>query len=144
MWSWLLYTFLRYPQGGIMVLMVGIIAPPLISQDVRSRAFLLYFSRPLARWQYALGKLATVWFYLADDLRRTGPFALRLGCSALPQCQRGLRHVGLAATNCRGVGGADDSHGFARFVHVVADPGKPLRGVWLVCRMDSWVRSRMS
>ncbi len=63
-WSWLLYTFLRYPQGGIMVLMVGIIAPPLISQDVRSRAFLLYFSRPLTRWQYALGKLATVWFYL--------------------------------------------------------------------------------
>ena len=63
-WSWLLYTFLRYPQGGIMVLMVGIIAPPLISQDVRSRAFLLYFSRPIARWQYALGKLATVWFYL--------------------------------------------------------------------------------
>ncbi len=63
-WSWLLYAFLRYPQGGIMVLMVGIIAPPLISQDVRSRAFLLYFSRPLARWQYALGKLATVWFYL--------------------------------------------------------------------------------
>jgi ABC-type transport system involved in multi-copper enzyme maturation permease subunit len=44
--------------------MVGIIAPPLISQDVRSRAFLLYFSRPISRWQYALGKLATVWFYL--------------------------------------------------------------------------------
>lgn len=63
-WSWLLYFFFRYPQGGIMVLMVGIIAPPLISQDVRSRAFLLYFSRPIARWQYALGKLATVWFYL--------------------------------------------------------------------------------
>jgi ABC-2 type transport system permease protein len=63
-WSWLLYTFLRYPQGGILALMVGIIAPPLISQDVRSRAFLLYFSRPITRWQYALGKLATVWFYL--------------------------------------------------------------------------------
>jgi ABC-2 type transport system permease protein len=63
-WSWLLYTFLRYPQGGIMALMVGIIAPPLISQDVRSRAFLLYFSHPIERWQYALGKLATVWFYL--------------------------------------------------------------------------------
>ncbi len=63
-WSWLLYFFFRYPQGGLMVLMVGIIAPPLISQDVRSRAFLLYFSRPIARWQYALGKLATVWIYL--------------------------------------------------------------------------------
>lgn len=64
-WSWLLLTFLRYPQSIIVVLMVGIIAPPLISQDVRSRAFLLYFSRPIARWQYALGKLSTVWFYLA-------------------------------------------------------------------------------
>ena len=63
-WSYLLYSFFRYPQGGLMVLMVGIIAPPLVSQDVRSRAFLLYFSRPLARWQYVLGKLATVWFYL--------------------------------------------------------------------------------
>lgn len=63
-WSWLLYTFLRYPQSVIMVLMVGIVAPPLVSQDVRSRAFLLYFSRPLAQWQYALGKLAPVWFYL--------------------------------------------------------------------------------
>jgi ABC-type transport system involved in multi-copper enzyme maturation permease subunit len=63
-WSWLLYTFNRYAQVLIMVLVVGVIAPPLISQDVRSRAFLLYFSRPLSRWQYALGKLATVWFYL--------------------------------------------------------------------------------
>jgi ABC-2 type transport system permease protein len=63
-WSWLLYSFMRYPQGVILALMVGIIAPPLISQDVRSRAFLLYFSRPITRWQYALGKLATVWFYL--------------------------------------------------------------------------------
>jgi len=36
----------------------------LISQDVRSRAFLLYFSRPIGRWQYALGKVTTVWCYL--------------------------------------------------------------------------------
>ena len=63
-WSWMLYTFNRYAQVLIMVLVVGVIAPPLISQDVRSRAFLLYFSRPLSRWQYALGKLTTVWFYL--------------------------------------------------------------------------------
>jgi len=64
-WSWLLYTFFRHPQSVIMVLMVGIIAPSLISQDVRSRAFLLYFSRPVDRWQYALGKLTTIWVYLA-------------------------------------------------------------------------------
>lgn len=48
-----------------MVMVVGLIAPPLISQDVRSRAFLLYFSRPLTRGEYLLGKLASVWAYLA-------------------------------------------------------------------------------
>ena len=64
-WSWLLQSFFRYSQGAIMVLVVGIIAPPLISQDVRSRAFLLYFSRPITRSEYVLGKSATLWFYLA-------------------------------------------------------------------------------
>ena len=63
-WSLLLLTFFRYPQSVVMVLLVGIIAPPLISQDLRSRAFLLYFSRPINRIEYVLGKLTTVWFYL--------------------------------------------------------------------------------
>ena len=64
MWAWLLSTFFRYPQGVLMVLVVGLIAPPLIAQDVRSRAFLLYFSRPLARREYILGKGAVVTGYL--------------------------------------------------------------------------------
>jgi hypothetical protein len=64
-WAWLLLTFFRYPQGVLMVLVIGMIFPPLISQDIRSRAFLLYFSRPLARAEYMLGKLATLWVYLA-------------------------------------------------------------------------------
>lgn len=64
-WAWLLLTFFRYPQGIVMALVIGLIAPPLISQDIRSRAFLLYFSRPIDRWEYVLGKLATVWVYLA-------------------------------------------------------------------------------
>jgi ABC-type transport system involved in multi-copper enzyme maturation permease subunit len=63
-WAWLLQSFFRYPQGVIMVLVVGLIAPPLISQDVRSRALLLYFSRPLTQIEYLLGKMAAVWFYL--------------------------------------------------------------------------------
>lgn len=65
MWAWLLQSFFRYPQGVLMVLMVGMIAPPLISQDIRSRAFLLYFSRPLIRTEYLLGKLACLWAYLS-------------------------------------------------------------------------------
>jgi ABC-2 type transport system permease protein len=64
-WAWLLQTFFRNPQGVVMVMVVGLIAPPLISQDVRSRAFLLYFSRPLTRGEYLLGKLASVWTYLS-------------------------------------------------------------------------------
>jgi ABC-2 type transport system permease protein len=63
-WAWLLYSFFRYPQALVMVLMVGIIAPPLISQDLRSRAYLLYFSRPLSRSEYILGKTASIWVYM--------------------------------------------------------------------------------
>ena len=64
-WAWLLQSFFRRPQGIVMVLVVGLIAPPLISQDIRSRAFLLYFSRPMGRTEYVLGKLSIVWGYLA-------------------------------------------------------------------------------
>lgn len=64
-WASLLQTLFRYPQGVLMVMVIGLIAPPMISQDVRSRAFLLYFSRPLTRGEYLLGKLASVWAYLS-------------------------------------------------------------------------------
>lgn len=63
-WAWLLMTFFRYPQGFLMLLVVGLIAPPLIARDVGSRAFLLYFSRPIIRAEYILGKLAIVWGYV--------------------------------------------------------------------------------
>ncbi len=57
-WNWLLSTFLRYPQGLMTLLIIGLIVPPLISRDVRSRAFLLYYSRPITRLEYLFGKLA--------------------------------------------------------------------------------------
>lgn len=63
-WSSLLLTLFRRSQPFILIPMIGIIAPPLISQDIRSRAFLIYFSRPLSRTQYVVGKLATVLFYV--------------------------------------------------------------------------------
>lgn len=64
-WAWLLQSFFRYPQAVLMVMVVGVISPPLISQDIRSRAFLLYFSRPLTRVEYLFGKVASLWAYLA-------------------------------------------------------------------------------
>lgn len=63
-WSWLLSSFLRYPQGFVMVLLVGLIAPGLIAKDVHSKAFLLYFSRPLSRLEYILGKFSVLAGYL--------------------------------------------------------------------------------
>lgn len=65
-----------------MVMVIGLIAPPMISQDVRSRAFLLYFSRPLTRGEYLLGKLASVWVYLS--LISTLPAAR--GCTSSESC----------------------------------------------------------
>lgn len=64
-WACLLLGFFRYPQAVLMVLLIGLIAPPLISQDLRSRAFLLYFSRPLTRVEYVMGKVGTLCAYLA-------------------------------------------------------------------------------
>ncbi|MFN5535393.1 MAG: hypothetical protein ACK5EN_07935 [Planctomyces sp.] len=65
-WSALLTTLFRRSQPFILIPMLGIIVPPLISQDFRSRAFLLYFSRPITRLHYILGKAACVMFFLAS------------------------------------------------------------------------------
>jgi len=55
-WCWLMMTFFRYPQGLMILFLVGAITPSLISRDIRSRAFLLYFSRPISKTEYILGK----------------------------------------------------------------------------------------
>ncbi len=55
-WCWLMMSFFRYPQGLMILFLVGAIAPSLISRDIRSRAFLLYFSRPIGKTEYLLGK----------------------------------------------------------------------------------------
>ncbi len=64
-WSWLLMTFVRYPQSLIVVFLLGFIVPPLIARDMRSRALLLYFSRPIGRREYLLGKLMVPAVFLA-------------------------------------------------------------------------------
>ena len=63
-WSYLLLTLMRYPQALLMVVIVGIVAPPLISQDLRTRAYLIYFARPISRFEYIAGKVGVVAFYL--------------------------------------------------------------------------------
>ena len=63
-WSSLLLILFRRSQPFLLIPIVAVIAPPMISQDFRSRAFLLYFSRPLTKVQYIAGKAATVSLYL--------------------------------------------------------------------------------
>ena len=64
-WAWMLATFLSYPQSFCSLLLIGLLAPPLISRDIRSRAFLIYFSKPIGRLEYLAGKLSILGLFLA-------------------------------------------------------------------------------
>jgi ABC-2 type transport system permease protein len=44
------------PQGGLAFLMTFVLAPGLISSDLRNNALPLYLARPFSRWEYILGK----------------------------------------------------------------------------------------
>lgn len=63
-WSYLLLTMTGTAQSLLMLVVVGIVAPPLISQDLRTRAYLIYFARPISRLEYIVGKLGIVAFFL--------------------------------------------------------------------------------
>ena len=59
-WSRLLLAFMRAPQAVLLVIVVGLVAPRLIAGDLRARAWLVYFTRPLTRRDYVLGKSLTL------------------------------------------------------------------------------------
>jgi hypothetical protein len=63
-WSVAFQRFIALPQGLLMILLVAIAGAPLIAQDVGSKAFLVYFSKPITRWEYLLGKAGTVLFFI--------------------------------------------------------------------------------
>ena len=65
LWAWILFTFFIIPQAFSVVVVIGMVAPKLISRDMKNRAFLLYYSRPIKPWQYLLGKCGIVWIFLA-------------------------------------------------------------------------------
>ncbi|MCE9631061.1 MAG: hypothetical protein K8S94_10170 [Planctomycetia bacterium] len=56
-WSRLLLAFMRAPQAVLLAVVVGLVAPSLISRDLRARAWLVYFTRPVGRFEYILGKI---------------------------------------------------------------------------------------
>jgi hypothetical protein len=63
-WSVAFHRFIALPQGLVMILLVAIAGAPLIARDVESKAFLVYFSKPITRGEYLLGKAGTVLFFI--------------------------------------------------------------------------------
>jgi len=59
-WSRLLLSFMRAPQAVLLAIVVGLVAPKLIAGDLRAKAWLVYFTRPLRRRDYILGKSLTL------------------------------------------------------------------------------------
>lgn len=62
-WSRLLLAFMRAPQAVLLAVVVGLVAPRLIAGDLRAKAWLVYFTRPVSQSDYILGKvglLATI------------------------------------------------------------------------------------
>jgi ABC-2 type transport system permease protein len=85
LWPMILLTFFRLPQGVITVMLVALIAPPLIARDLRSRAYLLYFSRPITRLEYVFGKMAVVAAYLLMVTLVPGVALYVLGVALSPE-----------------------------------------------------------
>lgn len=56
-WSRLLLAFMRTPQGILLAIVVGLVAPTLVSRDLRAKAWLIYFTRPVGKLEYVVGKL---------------------------------------------------------------------------------------
>ena len=55
-WSRLLLAFMRVPQAVLLAVVVGLVAPTLVSRDLRAKAWLVYFTRPVGRVGYLVGK----------------------------------------------------------------------------------------
>lgn len=77
-WSWFILKFITTPQGFALLLLIGWVAPPMIAKDLRTKAFLLYFSRPLSKFSYILGKLMVL--VVLCSVITTLPALILYGC----------------------------------------------------------------
>ena len=76
-WTRLLLAFMRAPQALLLAAVVGLVAPTLISRDLRAKAWLVYFTRPVGRREYILGK-ATILLLLVLAITMLPALALWL------------------------------------------------------------------
>lgn len=64
-WSTVFYMFFAYAQSIMVFVVMALVGPPLISRDIRSRSFLIYFSKPIVPGEYILGKAGILVCYVA-------------------------------------------------------------------------------
>ncbi|HQR09258.1 MAG TPA: ABC transporter permease subunit [Gemmatales bacterium] len=78
MWT-LAYHFFFLVQSFLLMILVLLVGPGLISKDLRFNALPLYLSRPLRRWEYFLGKLGVIMFFVLLVTAAPAVFAWVLG-----------------------------------------------------------------
>ena len=65
-WSRLMLAFMRSPQAILLAIVVGLVAPALVSRDLRAKAWLIYFTRPVGKFEYVSGKLLILGILVAS------------------------------------------------------------------------------
>ncbi len=82
-WSYFLMVFLGYPQGVATIILLALIVPPLISRDLRSRAYFIYFAKPIGRFEYLFGKftIPLVFLVLITTLPALGLYIFAVALS---------------------------------------------------------------
>src|SRR5262245_7689764 len=73
------YSWFLYAELFAAVCLVLVVGPSLVSRDLRFNAFPLYFSRPLRRFDYFLGKLGVIGFFLMATVIMPAVVAYVLG-----------------------------------------------------------------
>ncbi len=63
-WSVAFYLFFAWTQSFLSMIVIAIAGPPLIARDHQTKAFLVYFSKPIQAWQYLFGKLSALVFFV--------------------------------------------------------------------------------
>lgn len=65
-WARLMLAFMRSPQAILLAIVVGLVAPTLVSRDLRVKAWLIYFTRPVGKFEYIAGKLLILGLLVAS------------------------------------------------------------------------------
>lgn len=64
-WSYAFERLLRYTQIVAVALLIAIVGPGLIANDLRNKSYLVYFAKPITLGEYLLGKAGVVLGYVS-------------------------------------------------------------------------------